>query len=163
MDQNEQNEQNTSYGTQADKSYGTQAYNQAANDLTALADSAKAKLGEVAEPVTEKAMEVAQQQKDAGAEQVGHFARAIHGAASALESEMPQVATYVHDAGQKLEKLATDLRDGSVNELMDKFGRYAKDQPALLFGGAMVAGFALTRFLKSSAKHPHSTPEGGTA
>ena len=152
MDQNQQN-----------TSDGTQPYNQTTNDLSALADSAKAKLGEVAEPVKEKAIEVAEQQKDAGADQVGHLARAMHGAASSLETEMPQIANYVHDAGQKLEKLATDLRHGSVDELMDKFGRYAKDQPALVFGGAMVAGFALTRFLKSSAKHVPNTAQGGTA
>jgi hypothetical protein len=157
MEQNQQNQQNTSLGTFGD--------NQTQNDLSALADSAKAKLGEVAEPVKEKAIEVAQQQKDAGADQVGHFARAMHGAASALEQEMPQFADYVHDAGQKLESLANDLRSGSVDELMDKFGQYAKDQPALVFGGAMVAGFALTRFLKSSASHPHNMNmgQGGTA
>ena len=151
----QQNQQNTSVGTLAD--------NQTTNELAALADSAKAKLGEVAEPVKEKAIEIASQQKDAGAEQVGHFARAMHGAASALESEMPQFADYVHDAGQKLESLAADLRNGSVDELMDKFGQYAKNQPALLFGGAVVAGFALTRFLKSSASHAPNTAQGGTA
>jgi hypothetical protein len=149
----EQDQQYASGGTQSDT----------AGNLSALADSATAKLGEVAEPVKEKAIEVAQQQKDAGAEQVGHIARAMHGAASALEQEMPQFANYVHDAGQKLEQLAGDLRDGSVNELMDRFGRYAKDQPALLFGGAMVAGFALTRFLKSSAKHTTDMAGGNLA
>jgi hypothetical protein len=151
----QQDKQSTSLGTLTD--------NQTSNDLSALADSAKAKLGEVAEPVKEKALEVAQQQKDAGADQVGHFARAMHGAASELESEMPQFADYVHQAGQKLEELAGDLRKGSVEELMDKFGQYAKDQPALVFGGAMVAGFALTRFLKSSARHTPTMTQGGTA
>jgi hypothetical protein len=146
---------------------GTQSNDQSSN-LSALADTATAKLGEVAEPVKEKALEVAQQQKDAGAEQVTHFARAMHGAAFALEEQMPQMANYVHDAGQKLESLADDLRNGSVDELMDKFGRYAKDQPALVFGGAMVAGFALTRFLKSSAKNTgdmagSNMARGGTA
>jgi hypothetical protein len=155
-------EQNNQYG-----SGGSQPDNQSTSDLSALADTAKAKLGEVAEPVREKAIEVAQQQKDAGADQVGHFARAVHGAASALEQEMPQLATYVHDAGQKLEGLADDLRNGSVDDLMDKFGRYAKDQPALIFGGAMVAGFALTRFLKASASQTNMSrsgmSQGGTA
>jgi len=155
-------EQNQQYG-----SGGTQPDNQTQNDLAALADTAKAKLGEVAEPVKEKAIEVAEQQKDAGADQVGHFARAMHGAASALEQEMPQLANYVHDAGQKLESLADDLRNGSVDDLMDRFGSYAKDQPALVFGGAMVAGFALTRFLKSSAKNTNMArsgmSQGGTA
>lgn len=144
-------------------SLGTLTDTQPANDLSALADSAKAKLGEVAEPVKDKAIEIAEQQKDAGADQMDHFARAMHGAAASLEQDMPQIATYVRDAGQKLESLADDLRNGSVNDLMDKFGQYAKDQPALVFGGAVVAGFALTRFLKSSASHPQNMAKGGTA
>ena len=155
-------EQDNQYG-----SGGTQPENQSTSDLSALADTAKAKLGEVAEPVKEKAIEVAEQQKDAGADQVEHFARAIHGAASALQQEMPQLATYVHDAGQKLESLAEDLRNGSVDDLMDRFGRYAKEQPALVFGGAVMAGFALTRFLKASASHTNMSrsgmSQGGTA
>jgi len=154
-----QNQQYTSGGTLPD--------NKSANDLSALADTAKAKLGEVTEPIKDKAVEIAEHQKDVGADQVGHFAQAMHGAASALEQQMPQFANYVHDAGQKLEGLADDLRNGSVDELLDRFGRYAKDQPALIFGGAMIAGFALTRFLKSSAKTPHMADlgmsQGGTA
>jgi hypothetical protein len=46
------------------------------------------------------------------------------------------------------------LRERSLDDLMQSFGRFARTQPATFFGGAVVAGFALSRFLKSSADAP---------
>jgi hypothetical protein len=130
-------------------------------EVSVFAETAKAKLGEVAEPIKEKAAEVAEKQKDAGAEQIKIAAKAVHGAASQLESEMPQIAGYIHEAGQRLERAAEDLRQGNVDELMSKFGDYARNQPAMVFGGAMLAGFALTRFVKSAAHQ--ARPNDGKA
>lgn len=126
-------------------------------DISALAESAKAKLGEIGGPVKDKAMEVASQQKDAGAEQLETAGRAIHGAARELEQSMPQIAGYVHDVGQRLENFASDIRNGGVDELLGKLGSLSKDQPVLVFGGALLAGLALTRFLKSSATSGESS------
>jgi len=163
MDPNQQN--------MSGDSQSTGAFGHLTEDISALADSAKAKLGEVAEPMKEKALDIASQQKDAGADQLGIVARAVHGAACELESEMPQIAGYIHQAGQSLEQAADGLRDGSMDELMDKFGQFARNQPAIVFGGAMIAGFAMTRFLKSSAQNAQTgspqryagTTQGGTA
>lgn len=130
-------------------------------DVSALADAAKAKLGEIGAPVKDKAIEVASQQKDAGAEQLQTASRAIHGAARELESSMPQIAGYVHDVGSQLENFASDIRGGSIEELMNKLGTLSKDQPALVFGGAILAGFALSRFLKSSAQNSSAAPMSG--
>jgi hypothetical protein len=121
-------------------------------DVSALAESAKAKLGEIGGPVKDKALEVASQQKDAGADQLRCAAQAVHGAARELEQSMPQIAGYMHDIGQRLEGFASDLRSGSVDDLFTKLGDFSRNQPALIFGGAMIAGFALSRFLKSSAQ-----------
>ena len=126
-------------------------------DISALAESAKAKLGEIGGPVKDKAIEVASQQKDAGAEQLQTAGRAVHGAARELEDAMPQIAGYVHDIGQQLEKFASEIRNGSIDDLMGKLATLSKDQPALVFGGALFAGLALTRFLKSSASSGEST------
>jgi hypothetical protein len=122
--------------------------------LSSLKDSAAPKLNEIIEPVKEQATKVAQEQKDAGADQLGIVARAIHGAACELEGDMPQLARYVHDAGQQIDDAASGLRSGNINDLMDRFGTLARNQPAMVFGGAVVAGFALTRFLKASAQPP---------
>ena len=137
-------------------------------DMSALAESAKAKLGEIGAPVKDKAIEVASQQKDAGAEQLQTAARAIHGAARELESAMPQSAGYIHDLGQRVEQLASDIHGGSVDELLSRLTTFARNQPAVLFGGALLTGIALSRFLKSSGQNtatnvnPMSTTGMGT-
>ena len=138
--------QNSS-GTSQTKSDGL------AIDFSALADSAKAKLGEIGEPVKDKALEIASQHKDAGAEQLQVAARAIHGAARELESAMPQFAGYVHEVGKRLDDIASDIRGDSLDGLMSRLGEFGRNQPVLIFGGALVAGFALSRFLKSSAQN----------
>jgi hypothetical protein len=125
-----------------------QSRNSIKEGMSAFAETAKDKLASVAEPVKEKAVELAAEEKDVGANQMKIAARAVHGAASSLESEMPQIAGYIHDAGQRLEQMADQLRQGNVDELMGKLGDYARNQPAMIFGGAMLAGFALTRFVK---------------
>ena len=125
-----------------------------------LTESAKDTLGEAVEPVKEKAIESAEHQKDAGAEQMRVFAKAVHGAAGQLESEMPQFARQVHDAGAYLERAASELSESSMTELWAKLQNATRRQPATVFSGAVLAGFALSRFLKSSASHAHADGQG---
>lgn len=92
----------------------------------------------------------AESQKEAGAARMDDIANAIHGAALELEKEMPRGAKYVHDAASKLEAAAEKLRTRNVDELVSGLGDLARRQPATFFGGAVLAGFAISRFLKSS-------------
>src|SRR5262249_22266655 len=108
------------------------------------------KIGEIAEPLKEKASAVAKDKLETGVSQLKMFANAMHGAASELESEMPKIATYVREAGNKLEDAAANVREKNMEELLEGFNDFAKQQPALVFGAATLAGFALARFLKSS-------------
>jgi ABC-type transporter Mla subunit MlaD len=121
-----------------------------AEDLSSLRMKAKSNIAEAAESAKAEARRVAGQQKDAGADRLGEVAGAVHGAARTLEAGMPQMASYVHGAAAQLEDAAQTLRHRSVDELIDGIGSFARAQPAVFFGGAMLAGFALTRFLKSS-------------
>ena len=65
---------------------------------------------------------------------------------------MPQAAGVIHDAAAKLEGAAASLRERSIDELVGSFSKFARKQPAAFFGGPVLAGFALSRFLKSSAE-----------
>jgi len=123
-------------------------------------ENVKSKLGELAEPVKEKAAQVADEQKNAGADQMRCFANAVHGAARELESEMPQIANFIHDTGSKIEQAATDIRGRNLNELLDKFTGFAREQPALVFGGAVLTGLLLSRFLKSSSAAQSAQTQG---
>jgi ABC-type transporter Mla subunit MlaD len=123
-----------------------------AEDMTSLGDKAKSNITDAAESAKAHARRIAHQQKDVGADKLGEVAGAVHGAARTLESGMPQVANYVHEAASQLEDVAKTLRHRSVDDLIEEIGSFARAQPAIFFGGAMLAGFALTRFLKSSGQ-----------
>jgi ABC-type transporter Mla subunit MlaD len=124
------------------------------DDITSLGEKAKSNIADAAETAKAHARRIAHQQKDVGADRLGEVAGAVHGAARTLEAGMPQIASYVHEAAAQLEDVAERLRHRSVDELMEEIGSFARAQPAIFFGGAMLAGFALTRFLKSSGHRP---------
>ena len=133
-----------------------------ANDSTkiegAMAD-AKAAIQEIAEPLKERAEEIAEQQKAAGTDRIRTLATAVHGAARELEGDMPRVASSVHDMAQKIEQTASTVRNKNIDELIGDLDRYAREQPGMVFGGAVVAGIVLSRFLKSSSSaSPRQTP-----
>jgi hypothetical protein len=116
------------------------------------AENAKMALDAASVTVKQRARTLAEQQKQAGADQIGGVARAVHGAALEIEQKMPQAAGFIHDAAAKLEGVAASLRERSVDELVRTFNNFARSQPAAFFGGAVLAGFALSRFLKSSGE-----------
>lgn len=122
-----------------------------AEDIASLGAKATSNIAEATETAKAHARRIANRQKDVGADTLGEVAGAVHGAARALENGMPQMASYVHGAAARLDDAATTLRHQSVDDLIEGIGSFARTQPALFFGGAMLAGFALTRFLKSSS------------
>jgi hypothetical protein len=119
-------------------------------DLAAAAHQAQDKLSGAVEPLKNKMREIAEQQKDAGADQLGSIADAVHGAAHELEGKLPAAADYIHGAAERIERASTDMRNRGVDEIISACGSFARREPAVFFGGAMIAGFAISRFLKSS-------------
>jgi hypothetical protein len=93
----------------------------------------------------------AEEQKVRGVEAIQGFARAMTSAAGELEGQSPMVARYVRDAAQQVETLSGNLRGRSVTELMQAASDVARSQPLVFLAGAVASGFALSRFLKSSA------------
>lgn len=113
---------------------------------------AQDKLSEAVSPVKNRMREIAEQQKDAGAEQISSIAEAVHDAAHELEGKLPAAADYIHSAADRLERASSDMRSRDIDALLGACGDFARREPAAFFGGAMIAGFALTRFLKSSGR-----------
>ncbi|GIK97646.1 MAG: hypothetical protein BroJett029_18550 [Alphaproteobacteria bacterium] len=131
-------------------------------EASSLADKARAHVTEAAEPLKQEALATAERQKDYGADQIGGLAQAVHGVASELERQMPQAAGYVHSAASNLDRMASSLRDQSVDDLMQSFGKFARAQPAAVFGAAVLAGIALSRYVKSSGHGAPDANRGGT-
>jgi hypothetical protein len=142
------------------------AADRTSGDIPSVTEKAKSDIAQAAETAKAEARRIASQQKEAGADRLGEVAGAVHGAARSLEAGMPQMASYVHDAAVRLEDAARTLRTRNVDDLVGEISRFARSQPALFFGGAMLAGFALTRFLKStppSGPTPTSSAPGASS
>jgi hypothetical protein len=93
---------------------------------------------------------LADEKKNASAERISDLARAVHEVANNLERDLPQAVKPLHDAAAALERAANTLKERSVVALMDGVGRFARAQPVAFFGGTVLAGLVLARFLKSS-------------
>jgi hypothetical protein len=101
----------------------------------------------------------AEMEKDRGAASMRGFARAIRTAAGELDVQSPQIADHFRGAAASVESFSDNLRSRSVGDLFSAATDLARKQPAAFFAGAVVAGFALSRFLMSTGRPAPSTEE----
>jgi len=91
-----------------------------------------------------------------GADTIASVAQAVQGAADKLDAEAPQIADFVREAAQTVERLSNDLRERSLGEIAASVSNFAREEPVAFFGGAVLAGFVLARLTKRPA--PQNTP-----
>ncbi len=120
--------------------------------------------GVAEQSLKDSAAHLAEQQKKAGARQLSGIAGAVHAAADQLEEQLPGAAGYIHDAAERIDHAASDLKNRNLSDIAEGVRRLAHDRPLALIGGAVLAGFVLTRFLMSaqngtlSARDPERNP-----
>src|SRR5690554_111803 len=114
------------------------------------------------EEARETVRQMANRQKESAAGELGSLAHALRRAADDLEgqSHLP-VDRYVRSAADSLERLSESLRQRDVNTMIGRLERYAREQPAVVVGGALAVGFLLARVLwnASSMSTSHERPE----
>jgi hypothetical protein len=114
-----------------------------------LKNAAGQKLEEARAALQTQAGEV----KNAVAGEVGNVAAALRRAAddlrggSVVEASIGMVANTLADASEA-------VRNKSFDDLMRSAGKVARDNPMLFFGGAMLLGFAVSRFAKATSDLP---------
>jgi len=131
---------------------------QTAREQAAKAKEAAADMGAAA---SRKFEGVVQDQKNAGADYILGVAQAIHRAAGEFDQDIPQAARYIRKAGSQVESVASAVREREPRELLHDLEDFARRQPAVFFGGAMLFGFAALRFIKSAPTSELQRTEGG--
>ncbi|WP_209428244.1 hypothetical protein [Pararhodobacter sp. SW119] len=139
--------------TDAAKKDLTRAGEEVKHEAARTASELREQGSEIASSVMEGADRYAREQKDAGAQHVASVARAVERAADELEETSPELARHVHDAATSVERFSDRIRQGNVRDLIHDANDFARREPALFFGAAVIAGMALSRFLRSSAAH----------
>ena len=114
----------------------------------------------VGQTVGRKAEDIADRSKQAGAEAIAGVARTAQTLADSVAQDQPAIADYVRGAGQKIDRLASDLREKKVGDLLSSAVQFGRSQPAVLLAGAALVGFALSRLIKAGAAQPN--PSGPT-
>jgi hypothetical protein len=87
-------------------------------------------------------------------------ARAFRDAGQGVKSERPEIATVANSAAEQVERAATYLREHDANDALNAATDFARRQPMIVVGGALLAGLALGRFLRSASGDGHSGTSG---
>lgn len=108
----------------------------------------------VGDAVGPKAEDIADRSKAAGAGAVAGVARTAQVIADTVAAESPALADYVRGAGQKIDRLANDLREKKVGDLLTSAAEFGRTQPVIMLAGAALVGFALSRLIKAGVAAP---------
>ena len=130
-----------------------------ASELTdTVTRAAKDQAGEIgtaakdmAAEATSRVTSLMNEQKTASADYLGTLAQAVQRAAGEFESDVPQAAHYIRQAAGQIDAFARTVRRRDMRELVGEVQEFARRQPTLFFGGAVILGFAALRFFKSSS------------
>ena len=113
-----------------------------------LVDAAK----DVASQATDKLKDAVDDRKSSGAEYVGSLADTMRRAAREFDTDLPIAGTYIRKAAAQVEGVSDTIRNGNLNDLVRNAQSFARRQPSAFLGIAVLAGFGVVRFLKSSAE-----------
>jgi hypothetical protein len=112
---------------------------------------------EVAGEAKDRAEEMADEQMKIGAEHAQRIAGAVQKAADDLSQSSPLLAHYARSLASGLNSVSDTMRNRPTSRLVSDVSSYASREPLVFFGAAVAAGFALSRFLKSSSQHSRSS------
>lgn len=121
-----------------------------------VAEAAKNTAGELAgtakDVATERVQGFFDQGKGAAVSQIGAVANALRNASSELEGQQEPLARAVRRAADTIENFSHSIEQRDFSGALESAQDYARRQPALFFGGALLLGLAAARFLKASAE-----------
>jgi hypothetical protein len=119
-----------------------------------MTESAK----DLAAQAGDKILSSVAEQKAAGADFVSGMAGAMRRAANEF-GDVPQAAQYIRLAADQIDSVSDAFRRRDLNQLVSDVQDFARRQPTAFMGAAVLAGFAVMRFLKTSTANPalHST------
>lgn len=99
---------------------------------------------------TEKARTYAEGGKDRTTQLLEDIAEVIHDAARSIDDRLgDQYGEYAHKAGDAIQGLSGNLREKSLEDLIEGTRSIVRKSPAVTVGTAALLGFVLVRLVKS--------------
>src|SRR5690606_24855498 len=126
------------------------------------ADELRRQAEQQAHGMRERALSAVDQQKDVAAQRIEGVAQALRSVSDQLrERGQPTIAEYSRHLAEGLESMAGSLSRRNIDDLVGGIENFARQRPIAFVGGAMVAGFAIARFMKSSSERRSYGGDGG--
>lgn len=125
---------------------------QTREEINQAVEDTKQKGKELVGDAKQEASKMAEQQQQNVAHQIDGLAQALTKTADNLDLNEDQawIANGTRQTAQALDKMSTSLRERDFNTIVRDVENYTREQPTVVLGGAVLAGFLLSRFLKSS-------------
>jgi hypothetical protein len=93
-----------------------------------------------------------EQRKRSAAARVNGIAEALERTGAQFSESEPTLADLASRIAGTVGNLATRLREGSIDDLVDDTRAMARRNPGLFIAGGLIAGFVLARFVKASSQ-----------
>jgi len=142
-------------GFQSGQAQGTSSPSQGASGLVdklaQTADSTAHKAIERVQETRERALSGIERQQAQLRDRIRDVSGALRSSGHKL-SDNEMVASLLDTASDKVDRLASYVDTASARGLAADVHNFARQRPAWFFGGAFLAGLALGRFAKSSAR-----------
>lgn len=121
-----------------------------------VAEQTRGQAERIAHEATAAGRDIMDRQRASLASELETIVKALKKASDALHNEhQDAVADYTRRAADSLSRFSRDLRDKDLRTLLDNVSEYARRQPGMFLGGAVAAGFLLSRFLRSGKSRGH--------
>jgi hypothetical protein len=98
-----------------------------------------------------------EQRKRSAAARVDELAQAIGRTGEQFSANEPTIAELANRLAGAVGNLATRLREGSIDDLLDDARVFARRNPGVFIAAGLATGFVLARFVKASAQRAERT------
>ncbi|HSP31416.1 MAG TPA: hypothetical protein VLO13_05325, partial [Halomonas sp.] len=113
---------------------------------------------EVGEVAQKQAESYYTQQRDNAADQSHKLTNVFQKMADEFDNqEQPFFSKQARKLADTTERFSNNLRDKDLRSVCDQAQSFSRREPALFVGGVIAAGFLVSRFLRSSSQHQHTS------
>ena len=120
-----------------------------------LGESVQRQAKDISSDLQSQAEKVVSDQKEMAKSGMMDIVSAIRSAADDLEGrQQSQVASMARSLAGGIEDFSQSISRRNFQDMISDVQQFARNHPTAFFGGAVLAGLAITRFAKSSSQRP---------
>jgi ElaB/YqjD/DUF883 family membrane-anchored ribosome-binding protein len=134
------------------KGQASTALDKAKDSASSMAGQMKTSMSGMATDASKAFKDAVEDQKTAGAGAIADLAKSARESADGFEAQSPQLAQAVKTMAGKIEQVSNDVKDKTVNDMMESVTDFAHRQPLAFLGFGVVAGIVLSRLLASPSR-----------